>query len=838
MAEEETGGRNDFPQFNGFRGFVSSELYRRRVTVPMPITMPFVQFTAAMGSEKFQFFHLGFHSAPPAVDAFQQSYGSEDVVGYAYSGNSRIRVSTGMVSTRTGAEGTHPVPGVTQVTMTHMGLHEPIRVRVHWKCYNTTQLEFLQKLFGVAGAYVVCEVGHTDSMGYRPRTFRYTGDADGELAHFVRFGRKRIVENYVANANGNYDLFVGQVTNYEISFQPDGSYECFTEFYSIGEALFGLGNHKILRYWKEKEDAGKDNSWTINDYFSESSREFERLLEDGRKENLVVSMKATSPEQVEGRATTFIDATQTIPEEETTEQRSLREDTRDRKIQEAVEAWSTGTDLEYVPWNFLLYRILPHIFVNVKGGHISPTGTADSGVSSTGAPVRQEIKLFQTINRGPNSFLNMCEQEKNEPVVGDNPYLCSTRTSVIIVKPEYVKEDGNAAGFDQVTAGSVGGMGHVYFGAGWSSCPKIVHSSAAGRLSSGVWLSVDMIREQFLLHNSFKGAFQGILYQMNNAVVSYWDLALIYDEDAGYFKVIDKNFVAPTLQSISDLPIYQFNKGTAGELLDLTFDASFADEMKTIVLLSNRIKTDGPANRYNTIPFMGPIGPGMHGQFLSRSPYDDVVEQALERLNIPLDPVNTESELSEAEGTSDVAGPESATPSGRALEKKLVPFRESLKYYIKSESEVIDNIRTDAHSSTAPNAFLAPVPTEMRLELTVRGISGIAFFDVFDVAKLPAIYQYYGVFAVNGIEHTVDPAGGWKTKLDGFYYFCFPEGRPNARGEQESDEDVGNIREPTLFPGPPLPPIGMPGAPPQSPYGSEAEMRAVEGMDRNAPEGW
>ena len=75
---------------------------------------------------------------------------------------------------------------------------------------------------------------------------------------------------------------------------------------------------------------------------------------------------------------------------------------------------------------------------------------------------------------------------------------------------------------------------------------------------------------------------------MNNAVENYWHLDLAFDEETQQYKIYDKKCI------FSDHSIpepYLFNRGTFGELHDLTFDANFSKESKTAILLASRAQT-------------------------------------------------------------------------------------------------------------------------------------------------------------------------------------------------------------------------------------------------------
>ena len=62
------------------------------------------------------------------------------------------------------------------------------------------------------------------------------------------------------------------------------------------------------------------------------------------------------------------------------------------------------------------------------------------------------------------------------------------------------------------------------------------------------------------------------------------------------------------------------------------------------------------------------------------------------------------------------------------------------------------------------NTISAPI-YPFDAELTIEGISGFKYGDVVILPLLPKRYKTQTVFSVIGVDHTVDSAGVWQTKL-------------------------------------------------------------------------
>lgn len=93
-----------------------------------------------------------------------------------------------------------------------------------------------------------------------------------------------------------------------------------------------------------------------------------------------------------------------------------------------------------------------------------------------------------------------------------------------------------------------------------------------------------------------------------------------------------------------------------------------------------------------------------------------------------------------------------------------------------NKSQMIRNITLDGlfrlnnSESPTPNAFVAPFPTTVTIEVVIKGISGMSLMDGFIVDKLPYIYEKYGVFQITQIKDMID-SNGWRTSITGIFRF-------------------------------------------------------------------
>ncbi len=772
MAEE----RNPFPQPNAIRQYTQAEMIRRKVNsgdsklaVPNPLSMPFVRFTSTKagsgGPKPYRFFHMGLHGLPLTETAegisgfgniFEMTYGGEDVVGYAFAPDGRRTPITSTdiklpnnqsqpivpIKDKTPAEGRHPVPGVTNVTVRHMGVNEPIQTTVDWVCYNATQLEFLRQHFLMAGGYVVLEFGtNWSNRDESTPVFDFSNhdQALEDLTEFVIQGRSFMSDELFERANGNYNMVIGRVVDQSISFQSDGSIRCSTIFYSTGEAVFGVHNTRLLSTALTEEGQEVFN-FTIKEFFDDRGS-LDRILS---RSPFTVTVKARTEREAK--------------------------DIQGEDLSEGqLTAFRSRYDSEFIPWSIFIREVMEILFAQVA----RTGGAADAS-------------LFTTMN-------------KREPEVGNHPLLQSTDPdTVIIVKPSMLQgsqEQSRSRNRKRRDADPA-----TIF----ANHPPTVQetfvaedgSEEKGLLTNGIWVNVGAIKESFVQSNTFYQGFIALLTRMNNAVENYWHLDLAFDEETSEYKIYDKKCVFPS--KVTPEP-YVFNRATAGELLDLGFEANFSKESKTAILLASartRKEAMGQVSSVNQ--------PSIWTEVMNLPELKDelgenvqsVREAAFEEAReVDADPQAARNASLVRQITANRARKASEEEEERERLTRVARFGNGMEAYIASPTQLIADIAKDGTNNPDKiNNFVSPIPTEINMTLTMQGITGLAFYDTFLVDKLPRIYEDHGVFLINQIQHAVSPSG-WLTTIGGLYYFV------NVSGESKPSDVPVEVNQPIPRPG-------------------------------------
>jgi len=826
--------RRVYPSINALRDFVQTELKKRKkgnLAVPTPTITPFVRMTSAMedAEENYRFFSIGLHGITDTElegNIFDLTYGDKDVVGFAYDTpgfTTEIVLAptpgvTGIplgvlpvpVTTRNGAEegtrfrrrpiqstqspetkgeipseGKHPVPGITNVSVNYKGINDVINVEVSWKCYNATQLNFLRNHFLLAGQYVVVDFGHiisnrTNTEPLRP--FDYAaGNAIVKLAQYEYGGRLAVVDGagdldpLVEQNGGNYDIFIGKVIDSAISLQPDNTYDCKTTIVSTGEVIYGATHHSLiadLAKFLTEEDK--------NEYLAT----LEEFFKDGGELDALIGMAAAA-NQLQGEKD-VVGQPGVVDAYQRKRTRSGRQvETREGPV--TIPGSKIAADqFVYISWNFFTHNVIPQMFQLFEQQRVN-----------------SEINLFTTIGQPVIDIAIEKNERAGESVIGNHPILTSVDHKTLII----VKEESLNLDVENNDAPALFAEAKIFSDEN--------NDTKKGYLSRGVYLNVEAIKESFINQRTFYDGMAALLRRMNNATANYWKLDIGFDEESKKVYIFDRGCVLP---DFPDIPTtYIFNEGVEGELLGLDFNASYTDEVKTSIMISGRTKGRGSYSGGTVAAapseYGVTFGPDRHGVIVNTNSLEDVLQTEVNKIakekrrtQLALLGKTPETERVHAIQTRDVAhDPALQEPSAgeeevRDIDKQLKKYTNELEWYLQLPSTMKGRIAAYGIThSELPNNYLSPIATEISCEITVMGLSGIAFWDCFMVDKLPKVYREHGVFLVNGLSHNVS-RDGWTTTIRGLYYFIWMDGQQGQRIQAAQKPKEGTFEGPVLLP--------------------------------------
>jgi hypothetical protein len=141
--------------------------------------------------------------------------------------------------------GLQPMPGIESVEVQALNRGSIKKATVTIKAFNKFQLDVIELLYLRLGYVMMLEWGW-DKYYKDENTLVNTGNTiiedywfdQGKCTSLLKL--YDFVRVYREKYNANYDGFVGRVTNYQWSFNSDGSYDVILEMYSIGDIVESL----------------------------------------------------------------------------------------------------------------------------------------------------------------------------------------------------------------------------------------------------------------------------------------------------------------------------------------------------------------------------------------------------------------------------------------------------------------------------------------------------------------------------------------------------------------------------------------------------------------------
>ena len=136
-----------------------------------------------------------------------------------------------------------PQPGITDLRVNHKNRGSLREAQINLKAYNQKQFEIIYVLYLRRGYTVLLEWGHSVYIdnGENLRNFNSTLSnkfLDGKITDY--YTALALARANTLSKNGNYDVMIGKVTNFNWSFNPDGSYDINITLISIGDVIESL----------------------------------------------------------------------------------------------------------------------------------------------------------------------------------------------------------------------------------------------------------------------------------------------------------------------------------------------------------------------------------------------------------------------------------------------------------------------------------------------------------------------------------------------------------------------------------------------------------------------
>jgi len=140
-----------------------------------------------------------------------------------------------------------PMPGITDVNVTYKNRGSLRTATIKAKAYNRTQLNVIDALYLRLGYTVLLEWGwgtnYLDNETKKTKPYMFRTLANSFLSG-SRSAKADTILNNISKArttfSGNYDAMYARVTNFNWSFNPDGTYDVTINLVSIGDIIESL----------------------------------------------------------------------------------------------------------------------------------------------------------------------------------------------------------------------------------------------------------------------------------------------------------------------------------------------------------------------------------------------------------------------------------------------------------------------------------------------------------------------------------------------------------------------------------------------------------------------
>ena len=174
-------------------------------------------------------------------------------------------------STLGATRGYVPMPGITDATVQYYNNGALSKATINMKCFSRNQLAMLDALYMRPGYNLLLEFGwstylnnegvltsydnfYSDALSF---VFNPKPTSSGDPTHFDVLDL--IQKERIARC-GNYEGVFGKVTNFNWSFNPDGSYNCTTMITGMGDMMESL---KVNIKLPTKNDDDQEQTSTV-----------------------------------------------------------------------------------------------------------------------------------------------------------------------------------------------------------------------------------------------------------------------------------------------------------------------------------------------------------------------------------------------------------------------------------------------------------------------------------------------------------------------------------------------------------------------------------------------
>jgi hypothetical protein len=182
-------------------------------------------------------------------------------------------------------QGLVPPPGLIDAKVTALNRGSIRKATVNIKAHNKFQFELIELLYIRLGYTMLLEWGWDKYIGGQSKEIKQMGNTlmedvwfqDNEGTNFQTLIRK--VESYRKLYSGNYDGFIGRVSNFSWDFDTDGTYNITLNLITVGDVIESL-KVNLPKFEVTKEQIKLDLERYNNDDLRDRNNEDQKLSEE------------------------------------------------------------------------------------------------------------------------------------------------------------------------------------------------------------------------------------------------------------------------------------------------------------------------------------------------------------------------------------------------------------------------------------------------------------------------------------------------------------------------------------------------------------------------------
>lgn len=551
---ESTAGRSSsttstpyIASFKSFHPRVQYELTRRKFsTETVNAYMPFVNLTSLLYVNRGDSVEtrlnqnipdsqwgwcpsLGVHAVPDVKNIrFEQLYNptvnvdqlqNRSVVGVATTGGTTLVRSPQLLAASTDIEPLNiPSPGISNVTVERtlagpMGVRGGlIRANMKIVAYSKGQVDTLLKYFLRPGTNLVLELGRMATKAEELNTFnwkRNLTDIKEELEGIVQLQNNELqnefIKKYVYGNNGNYEIFIGYATKFNIKYTKENLYDIELSMNSIQQFEIPTTHTGVKSICASP--TSKCAAMDAREYFSPlyawKEKTFSRLLKSA----------------ITTGGNLYTDWNRHVVPV---------------KDSDSTAGTSAGTDTAYfITWKFFIDKVLndenlgllsifPQASRNtVRSGLLSPSTTEGEIIKNNEALVINEVNYHPDLRSvDPNVMIIINKQAQAKEDVQEQfrfaeaQFRGRTQNYESTISSPLEKRLSEELDMDDFAPAE----------------QSLRNVSGVSSLLRGVWLNTNAIIAAFDRTDTISSALDALLVEMNRATEGYWNLQLLSND--------------------------------------------------------------------------------------------------------------------------------------------------------------------------------------------------------------------------------------------------------------------------------------------------------------------